>query len=222
MNKENTALTLQGSGQSAEEEAALAKNDGLIDLKVMHWMSPNAMENDPPGIRAGDFLLVSGKIRIPCGKEGNGFRCVVGPSRPKAMHYDAAAKKVTFSTHDIKSPEWAKTIAKVNARGKKDGYKAGAEYLLYLPDFDAFGVFFVANGERETIIPRLSALRDAKKLARVTTTTNVEKKIVNLVVEPDNSAEPIKLPAKERQDRVLAEFDAYKLEKAAPPVTRQR
>lgn len=219
MNKNETSLAVPGAGMTPEEEAALTLDEGLTEVKVMHGVSPNVMQNDPIGIRAGDFLLYSGKRRIPCGKEGDGFRFVVGPSRPRAIKKDGQTFKVTKESFVPGSADWNEIQAGVPQRGRRAVQGAakcyiGFDVMLWLPDWNTIASIYLANQDRTDLAPKVFSIRNEKKMGRFNTTIGGEKNMVKLQVSPiTGPAEAgIPMPSKERWDSAIAQFEAYKLE----------
>jgi hypothetical protein len=212
-------LVRDGAGMSPEDEAALALDEGMTEVKLMHGVSPNVMQNDPIGIRAGDFLLLSGKRRIPCGKEGDGFRCVVGPSRPKAILKDGSTFKVTEESFDPKSKKWLEISARVPQKGRRAASGApkgyiGFDVLLWLPDWNAIASIYLANQDRTDLAPKVFSIRQEKKLARFNTTIGGDKNMVKLQVAPISGPAEVgfPMPSSERWESAIAQFEAYKLE----------
>lgn len=210
---QGTALAIPGAGISEENELALTKRTAAVQfLTLMQGKSKPVESNEPQGIRAGDYLL-GGRVRIPCGKEGNGFRAVVSVSRKSGVYFKNNEKE--FDTHDDKSLEWARLLT-AEAAGDK-GAKIGLELLLWLPDYDSFAIMGFMNNARPEAAPAIAA-RKAKFLARISSKL-VGKKNSFFVpkVEQENSSEPVKLPTPEQSAAALKIFEAYKDEKPAPP-----
>lgn len=216
-NSESFDMMAAGTaGMTPEQEAELSKDDGLGFISVMHGVSQAVMNNSPKGIRAGDFLI-GGATIVPAASWGEGFKCVVGPTRPRAVVFKN--NQVELDSWDPSSKEWAEIAARVAARGETaKGAKVGYEFMLWLPDFDFMGVFMAANQDRQRIGTRLISLRNEKKLARVSTQIKPKNGNMSVVVtvEEEKDKSPIKLPTPERYATCLAAFEAYKLEKRAP------
>lgn len=206
-------------GMTPEQEAALSKDDGLGFISVQHGVSQAVMHNNPKGVRAGDFLI-GGTTIIEGASWGEGFRCVVGPTRPRAVVFKNNA--IEMDSWDPNSKQWAEIAARVAARGDiSKGAKVGYEFMLWLPDHDFMGVLMIANRDRQTVGKKLIELRNQKKLARVSTTIKGAKNSVYLTVEEEKDPEPITFPTPERYAACLAAFEAYKQEKQAPQGPRR-
>jgi hypothetical protein len=206
----------QGAGMTADEEAALAKDDGLGFITMMHGVSEAVVRNSPKGVRAGDFLL-SGRTLVPAGNNGDGFIASVGITRPRAVFFKNNA--VEKDSWDPKSPEWLEIAALV--AGRVQGAKVGYEFMLWLPDHDFMGVLMVANRDRFDAGQKLITLRNERKLAKVTTVIRGKNNSVVLNVEEAESDGPITMPTPERLLSCTRAFEAYKLEKKAPQGPRR-
>jgi hypothetical protein len=207
-----TSLVVHGAGMTSEEEAALAKDDSMTEIRLMHGINPNVMQNDPVGIRAGDFLIRSGKRRIPCGKEGNGFRSYVGPARPRAIQREIEAPfKVLRESFDVRSKDFLEIQGRAANWKTGKGYKVGFDFLLWLPDWDTCATIYLSGKDRTDLAPILMQCRKDLKLAQFSTTISGDNR-VNLQVTAIHSRDPIPMPSADRWKRVIEQFESYKLE----------
>jgi hypothetical protein len=215
-NEEYALQPQQGTGMTAEEEAALAKDDGLGFITMMHGVSEAVVRNSPKGVRAGDFLL-SGRTLVPAGNNGDGFIATVGITRPRAVFFKNNA--VEKDSWDPKSSEWQEIAALV--AGRVQGAKVGYEFMLWLPEHDFMGVLMVANRDRFEAGQKLINLRNERKLAKVTTLIRGKNNSVVLHVEEAKVEGPIALPTPERLATCTKAFEAYKTEQKAPKGPRR-
>lgn len=99
----------------------------------------------------GHFAMMKGKERIDLGAS---FDALILGWRPRAMEFGDDF----ISVYDPKNPEFQRIK---NATGA--GYAWGAEFLLYLQDFDEVACYLFGNASHRNEIPNVSAIYEKQK-----------------------------------------------------------
>lgn len=90
----------------------------------------------------GDLIAVKGKEDI-IRNFGSELNLVVLQWRPKAMHFTAEGKNLSY--YNPKSPKFQEIEKKADIKPRPKNYLYGPEYLVYIPEIDLLASFHFNN-----------------------------------------------------------------------------
>lgn len=144
---ENTALTLASLGQNlqvapatmdeSDFKAIAITRSFLPRINLLQSMSKEVTKKKMP---VGEFIFTVGKDEIT--KMGEKFSCVPLAFRFKAV--DMRNKEKILNYYDQKSDEFL-AVKKISKEGNMSGCLCGLEFLLWVPDREAFSTYYLSS-----------------------------------------------------------------------------